>query len=101
MLLYYVSSSVKLPSQGLSINRPSPKTAHLYDKDKGSLDPSKTHQMLGKKDGCPGSLSLQFTERLELSVFVTNSAQNPKDALKHINYVDFVAQRTTKHSYPD
>lgn len=40
------------------------------------------------------SFFLQFTERVELPIFVTMPAQNPKDALKFINYVDFVAQRT-------
>lgn len=38
----YVSSSVKLPSQGLSINHPSLMTPQLYDEEKGSLHPSKT-----------------------------------------------------------
>lgn len=37
---------------------------------------------------------MQFTERVELTIFVTNPAQYPKDVLKFINYVDFVAQRT-------
>lgn len=37
MLLYYVSSSVKLPSQGLSINPLSLMTAWFYDEEEGSL----------------------------------------------------------------
>lgn len=49
MLLYYVSSFVKLPSQGLSINPPSLMTAQFFDEEEEeeqeerSLHPSKTH----------------------------------------------------------
>lgn len=40
------------------------------------------------------SFTLQFTERAELSIFLTNPVRNPKDALKFLNCVDFVVQRT-------
>lgn len=51
MLLYYVSSSVKLPFQGLSINPASLMTVQLLDEEEeeeeGSLHLSKTHERAG------------------------------------------------------
>lgn len=96
MLLYYVSSFVKLPSQGLSINPLSLMTAQFYE------DPSKKNPAKSLNRGWSPKLSLFFSTgwvrgKLLLqfisSIFVTHPTQNPKDAFKSIIYVDFVGQR--------
>lgn len=84
MLLYYVSSSVKLPSR--SIHQSSvPYDPPFHEEEEGSLHPSEkpskglspilSYHCVSKITTVwmRESFSLQFTNRVELTVFVTKA----------------------------